>query len=30
VNAAYGLTPDEIKLMWDTAPPRVPLVAPAS
>ena len=25
VNAAYGLTPDEIKLMWDTAPPRMPL-----
>jgi hypothetical protein len=24
VNAAYGLTPDEIKLMWDTAPPRMP------
>ncbi len=29
VNAAYGLTPDEIKLMWDTAPPRMPLSAPA-
>ncbi len=28
VNAAYGLTPDEIKLMWDTAPPRMPLAAP--
>lgn len=25
VNAAYGLTPDEVKLMWDTAPPRTPL-----
>jgi hypothetical protein len=24
VNAAYGLTPDEVKLMWDTAPPRMP------
>jgi hypothetical protein len=24
VNAAYGLTPDDIKLMWDTAPPRMP------
>ena len=24
VNTAYGLTPDEIKLMWDTAPPRMP------
>jgi len=30
VNAAYGLTPDEIKLMWDTAPPRMPLVPPAN
>jgi hypothetical protein len=29
VNAAYGLTPDEIKLMWDTAPPRMPLAGPA-
>ena len=28
VNAAYGLTPDEIKLMWDTAPPRMPLAGP--
>ena len=24
VNAAYGLTPDEIALMWNTAPPRMP------
>jgi hypothetical protein len=24
VNAAYGLTPDEIALMWKTAPPRMP------
>lgn len=24
VNAAYGLTPDEVRLMWDTAPPRMP------
>ena len=24
VNAAYGLTQDEIALMWDTAPPRMP------
>ena len=30
VNAAYGLTPDEIKLMWDTAPPRMPISRPAS
>ena len=28
VNAAYGLTPDEIKLMWQTAPPRMPLAPP--
>ena len=28
VNAAYGLTPDEIALMWQTAPPRVPGEAP--
>ena len=24
MNAAYGLTPDEVKLLWDTAPPRMP------
>lgn len=24
VNEAYGLTPDEIALMWQTAPPRMP------
>jgi hypothetical protein len=28
VNAAYGLTPDEIALMWSTAPPRMPISAP--
>ena len=28
VNAAYGLAPEEIALMWQTAPPRMPL-APA-
>jgi hypothetical protein len=28
VNAAYGLTPDEVKLMWDTAPPRMPFGPP--
>jgi len=28
VNAAYGLTPDEIALMWQTAPPRMPLDPP--
>jgi hypothetical protein len=25
-NEAYGLTPDEVRLMWATAPPRVPLM----
>ena len=24
VNEAYGLTPDEVALMWRTAPPRMP------
>ncbi|HEX6962937.1 MAG TPA: hypothetical protein VF175_13790 [Lacipirellula sp.] len=24
VNQAYGLTPDEVALMWQTAPPRMP------
>ena len=28
VNAAYGLTPEEVRLMWETAPPRMPLAAP--
>jgi hypothetical protein len=28
VNAAYGLTPEEVALMWQTAPPRMPLAAP--
>ena len=30
VNAAYGLTPEEVRLMWDTAPPRMPISRPAS
>lgn len=25
VNAAYSLTPTEVQLMWDTAPPRMPI-----
>ena len=25
VNQAYGLTPEEIQLMWATAPPRMPI-----
>lgn len=24
VNEAYGLTPEEVALMWETAPPRMP------
>lgn len=28
VNAAYGLTPDDVRLMWETAPPRMPLTPP--
>jgi hypothetical protein len=24
VNEAYGLTPEEVALMWKTAPPRMP------
>jgi hypothetical protein len=27
VNEAYGLTPDEVALMWQTAPPRMPFTA---
>jgi hypothetical protein len=29
VNQAYALTPAEIELMWKTAPPRMPIPAPA-
>jgi len=28
VNAAYGLTPAEIALLWQTAPPRMPIAGP--
>ena len=28
INQAYGLTPDEVQLMWDTAPPRMPFAGP--
>jgi len=28
VNQAYGLTPEEIALMWKTAPPRMPIPSP--
>jgi len=30
VNQAYGLTPAEIDLMWQTAPPRMPIPLPAT
>jgi hypothetical protein len=30
VNQAYGLTPVEIALMWQTAPPRMPIPSPAA
>ncbi len=29
VNAAYGLTTEDVALMWNTAPPRMPIAAPA-
>ena len=29
INQAYGLTPAEIELMWQTAPPRMPIPPPA-
>jgi hypothetical protein len=30
VNEAYGLTPEEVSLIWATAPPRMPIPAPPS
>ena len=30
VNQAYALTPAEIELMWQTAPPRMPIPPPGS
>jgi hypothetical protein len=30
VNEAYGLTPEEIALMWKTAPPRMPIPPPTA
>ncbi len=29
VNQAFGLTPEEIALLWQTAPPRMPIPPPA-
>jgi hypothetical protein len=28
VNQAYGLTPEEVTLMWENAPPRMPIPGP--
>jgi hypothetical protein len=28
VNEAFGLTPEEVALMWETAPPRMPFANP--
>jgi hypothetical protein len=28
VNQAYGLIPAEIEIVWQTAPPRMPIPAP--
>ena len=30
VNQAYALTPAELALMWQTAPPRMPIPAPVA
>jgi hypothetical protein len=30
VNAAFGLTPAEVTLMWETAPPRMPIAPPTA
>jgi hypothetical protein len=27
VNEAYGLTPEEVALLWESAPPRMSIVA---
>ena len=29
VNQAYALTPAEIDLLWQTAPPRMPVTRPS-
>jgi hypothetical protein len=28
INQAYALTPEEVQLMWETAPPRMPFTGP--
>jgi len=30
VNDAYGLTPEEVRLMWETAPVRMPILGPTT
>jgi hypothetical protein len=30
VNEAYGLTPEDVELMWATAPPRMPITGSSS
>lgn len=30
ITRSYGLTPDDVGLMWDTAPPRMPIQRPHS
>jgi hypothetical protein len=30
VNAAYGLTPEDVELMWASAPPRMPIIQQSS
>jgi Eco57I restriction-modification methylase len=30
VNEAYGLTPEEVRLVWETAPPRMPIPGPST
>ena len=30
VNDAYGLTPADVRLMWETAPPRMPIGPPSA
>jgi hypothetical protein len=30
VNEAYGLTPEEVALLWETAPPRMPFTPAGS
>jgi hypothetical protein len=30
VNSAFGLTMEEIRLMWETAPPRMPIAPPSA